>query len=202
MQHAHRAHLRLTVSGLRGTSHKSPRVAPPGLGTSAALQIPTWRGFAPCVGSPTPGAQPLRDLFSVALTQDPTRGDEWHPKQRFDTVLWFERMMIFFALPSCQNYASPQHSGLASPPGQARGQPDWPLERSTRWGSRLLRFRHFSTGSPLQLEAAKLKALQEAAHTGWADVAAGRYTDVPDTRLEDFVGQLGQQAASRVLAAN
>ncbi|MCW5232445.1 type II toxin-antitoxin system ParD family antitoxin [Verminephrobacter eiseniae] len=53
-----------------------------------------------------------------------------------------------------------------------------------------------------QLEAAKLKALQQAAHTGWADVAAGRYTDVPDTRLEDFVGQLGEQAASRVLAAN
>src|SRR6218665_3660597 len=52
------------------------------------------------------------------LTQDPTRGDEWHSKQRFDTVLWFERMMIFFALPSCQNYASTQHSGLASPPGQ------------------------------------------------------------------------------------
>ncbi|MCW5232433.1 type II toxin-antitoxin system ParD family antitoxin [Verminephrobacter eiseniae] len=49
-----------------------------------------------------------------------------------------------------------------------------------------------------QLEAAKLQALQQAAHTGWADVAAGRYTDVPDTRLEDFVGQLGQQAASRV----
>src|SRR6218665_104118 len=49
-----------------------------------------------------------------------------------------------------------------------------------------------------QLEAAKPQALQQAAHTGWADVAAGRYTDVPDTRLEDFVGQLGQQAASRV----
>src|SRR6218665_4017955 len=113
MQHAHRAHLRLTVSRLRRTSHKSPRVAPPGLGTSAALQILTWRGFATCVGSPTPGAQPSRYLFSVALTQDPTRGDEWHPKQRFDTVLWFERMMIFFALPSFQNYASTQHSGLA-----------------------------------------------------------------------------------------
>jgi antitoxin ParD1/3/4 len=53
-----------------------------------------------------------------------------------------------------------------------------------------------------QLEAAKLEALQKAARTGWADVAAGRYTDVADDRLEDFVGQLGRRAASRALAAN
>lgn len=48
-----------------------------------------------------------------------------------------------------------------------------------------------------RLEASKLKALQEAARTGWADVAAGRHTDVSDDRLEDFIGQLGQQAAAR-----
>lgn len=48
-----------------------------------------------------------------------------------------------------------------------------------------------------RLEASKLKALQEAARMGWADVAAGRYTDVSDDRLEDFIGHLGQQAASR-----
>jgi len=53
-----------------------------------------------------------------------------------------------------------------------------------------------------QLEATKLKALQEAARTGWADVTAGRYTDVTDDQLEDFIGQLGQQAASRALMAN
>lgn len=53
-----------------------------------------------------------------------------------------------------------------------------------------------------QFEATKLKALQEAARTGWADVAAGRYTDVADDQLEDFIGQLGQQAASRAQTTN
>lgn len=52
-----------------------------------------------------------------------------------------------------------------------------------------------------QIEAAKLKALRKAAKTGWADVAAGRYTDVDDDQLEDFIGQLGQQAASRARPA-
>jgi antitoxin ParD1/3/4 len=45
-----------------------------------------------------------------------------------------------------------------------------------------------------QVEAAKLKALQKAARTGWADVAAGRYADVTDEQLDDWMGQLGQQA--------
>lgn len=52
-------------------------------------------------------------------------------------------------------------------------------------------------------EAAKLKALQEAACMGWADIAAGRHADVADGRhadvadgqLEGFIAQLGQQAA-------
>lgn len=52
-----------------------------------------------------------------------------------------------------------------------------------------------------QIEAAKLKALQKAARTGWADVSAGRYTDVGDDQLDDFIGQLGQQAAGRVQTA-
>ncbi|MCY1397357.1 Antitoxin ParD1 [compost metagenome] len=52
-----------------------------------------------------------------------------------------------------------------------------------------------------QLEETKLKALQKAAKTGLADVAAGRYTDVGDDQLEDFIGQLGQQAAGRVQTA-
>ena len=41
----------------------------------------------------------------------------------------------------------------------------------------------------------KLKALKQAARLGWADVAAGRYADVADDKLEDFVGQLGRRAA-------
>jgi antitoxin ParD1/3/4 len=42
---------------------------------------------------------------------------------------------------------------------------------------------------------AKLKALKQAARQGWADVPAGRYADVADDQLEDFVRQLGRRAA-------
>ena len=42
---------------------------------------------------------------------------------------------------------------------------------------------------------AKLKALKQAARQGWSDVSAGRYADIADDRLEDFVGQLGRRAA-------
>ena len=48
-----------------------------------------------------------------------------------------------------------------------------------------------------RLEGAKLQALKRAAHQGWADVAAGRYVDVADGQLEDFIGQLGRRAAQR-----
>ncbi len=46
-----------------------------------------------------------------------------------------------------------------------------------------------------RLEDAKLKALKQATRQGWADVSTGRYTDVADDQLEDFVGQLGRRAA-------
>lgn len=49
-----------------------------------------------------------------------------------------------------------------------------------------------------RLEMVKLKMLQEAAEKGWADVTAGRYKDLADDQIEDLIGQLGQQAASRV----
>lgn len=48
---------------------------------------------------------------------------------------------------------------------------------------------------------AKLKALKQAARQGWADVSAGRYADVADDHLEDFVGQLGRRAAQAVKTA-
>ena len=48
-----------------------------------------------------------------------------------------------------------------------------------------------------RLEAAKLKALQQASAAGWDDIAAGRYTDVEDGELEAFIERLGQQAAGR-----
>ena len=53
-----------------------------------------------------------------------------------------------------------------------------------------------------RIEAAKLKALKQAARQGWADVSAGRYTDVADDRLEEFVGQLGRRAAQRAKTAS
>lgn len=52
-----------------------------------------------------------------------------------------------------------------------------------------------------RLEAAKLQALQQAAEKGWADITAGRYVDVVEDRIEDFMSQLGQEAANRVKLA-
>jgi len=52
-----------------------------------------------------------------------------------------------------------------------------------------------------RLEGAKLKALKQAARLGWADVFAGRYADVADDRLEDFVAQLGRRAAQTAKTA-
>lgn len=46
-----------------------------------------------------------------------------------------------------------------------------------------------------RFEGHSRKALRKAAHLGWADVSAGRYVDIPDDQLEDFIGQLGLRAA-------
>lgn len=49
------------------------------------------------------------------------------------------------------------------------------------------------------IEEAKMQALKQAAKQGWVDITAGRYIDVADDQLEDFVRQLGQAAgATRV----
>lgn len=53
-----------------------------------------------------------------------------------------------------------------------------------------------------RIEQAKLKALEQAAREGWADVAAGRYAEVGDEQLEDFVGQLGRRAARQAKTAD
>ncbi|MDP9444675.1 MAG: type II toxin-antitoxin system ParD family antitoxin [Actinomycetota bacterium] len=50
-------------------------------------------------------------------------------------------------------------------------------------------------------DAAKLAALREAAETGWSDLAAGRYDEVADEDLDDFIGQLAVRA-SRAAAAD
>ena len=46
-----------------------------------------------------------------------------------------------------------------------------------------------------RMEQAKLDALRQAARQGWTDVSAGRYIDVADDRLEEFMAQLGRRAA-------
>ena len=53
-----------------------------------------------------------------------------------------------------------------------------------------------------RIEQAKLTALKQAARQGWSDVSAGRYTDVADDELADFVGQLGLRAARQAKAAS
>ena len=52
-----------------------------------------------------------------------------------------------------------------------------------------------------RVEQAKLKALKQAARQGWADGSAGRFADVADDQLDDFIGQLGRRAASKVNSA-
>ena len=44
-------------------------------------------------------------------------------------------------------------------------------------------------------EAAKITVLRQAAGQGWSDLASGRFDDVDDDSLDDFVGQLGVRAA-------
>ena len=53
-----------------------------------------------------------------------------------------------------------------------------------------------------RIGAAKLKALKQAARQGWTDVSAGRYADVADDQLEDFVGQLGRRGAGLAKTAS
>lgn len=50
-------------------------------------------------------------------------------------------------------------------------------------------------------EVAKLAALQEAAAAGFRDIDEGRFQDVADNNLEQFIGALGRQASDRVRRA-
>lgn len=47
-----------------------------------------------------------------------------------------------------------------------------------------------------RIEETKLNELKQAANQGWADVLAGRFTDVADDRLDAFIGQLGRTASA------
>ncbi len=48
-------------------------------------------------------------------------------------------------------------------------------------------------------EAAKLKALESAAQTGFSELDEGRYAEVAEDGLDDFIAELGERAASRSL---
>jgi antitoxin ParD1/3/4 len=47
-------------------------------------------------------------------------------------------------------------------------------------------------------EAAKLKALQETARVGFADLDEGRYLEVDADALDSVIGALGRQAEERI----
>jgi antitoxin ParD1/3/4 len=49
-----------------------------------------------------------------------------------------------------------------------------------------------------RLRAAKLAALQKAARAGFADIDDGRYRDLADDELEEYVAWLGKQTSGRV----
>lgn len=45
-------------------------------------------------------------------------------------------------------------------------------------------------------DAARLAVLREAVNVGWSQVAAGRFDDVADDELDDYLGQLGTGSAA------
>ncbi|KKX31821.1 type II toxin-antitoxin system ParD family antitoxin [Rhizobium sp. LC145] len=51
-------------------------------------------------------------------------------------------------------------------------------------------------------EAAKLAALQEAARVGFSDLDEGRFVNITDDGLEDFIAGLGRDAEARVRKTN
>jgi antitoxin ParD1/3/4 len=50
-------------------------------------------------------------------------------------------------------------------------------------------------------EAAKLKALQEAAQIGFTDLDQGRYREVHDDELDEVIRELGRRASEQVRRA-
>ncbi len=49
-----------------------------------------------------------------------------------------------------------------------------------------------------RLEAVKLEALRAAAQRGFTDIEEGRFTDVADDGLDDFISALGRKAEARL----
>lgn len=51
-------------------------------------------------------------------------------------------------------------------------------------------------------EKARLAALKEAVRIGFLNIEEGRFQDVCDDRLEEFIGELGRQASVRARNAS
>jgi len=51
------------------------------------------------------------------------------------------------------------------------------------------------------MHAARLAAIKSAAQTGWDDIGAGRYTDIDDSDLDEFIASLGQPASLAAVSA-
>lgn len=51
-----------------------------------------------------------------------------------------------------------------------------------------------------QVFEARLHAFREAAQKGWGDIDAGRYTDVADEELEDYIASLSSRARAKRVA--
>lgn len=49
-----------------------------------------------------------------------------------------------------------------------------------------------------RLEATRLEVLKVAAQQGFADLDQGRYTDVSDDALDDFISAFGREAEARL----
>lgn len=47
-------------------------------------------------------------------------------------------------------------------------------------------------------DAARLAALKAAAEVGWGDIEAGRYRELREEDLADFIGELGVRASQQV----
>jgi antitoxin ParD1/3/4 len=47
-------------------------------------------------------------------------------------------------------------------------------------------------------ETAKLEALRRAAEVGWLDVDAGRYEEVAENEIADWVAEIGRHASDQV----
>ena len=51
-------------------------------------------------------------------------------------------------------------------------------------------------------DEARLAALRDASHKGSSDLAAGRFNDVADRHLDDYIAQLGARAARNIAVRN